>query len=139
MKWLEECRFLSRIDVFPIENGRYGQGGHRWKIANRFTWYLVAIYLLLLKGDTPPKMKILSSFTHPQPVWVSFFCWTQRKIFWRMIGTKQLFGTIDLAEKINTMYCKSNVPKFLFVLQNIFLCVQQKKETHTGLQQLEGE
>jgi len=25
------------------------------------------------------------------------------------------------------------------VLQNIFLCVQQKKETYTGLQQLEGE
>jgi len=25
------------------------------------------------------------------------------------------------------------------VLQNIFLCVRLKKETHTGLQQLEGE
>jgi len=25
------------------------------------------------------------------------------------------------------------------VLQNIFLCVLQKKETHTGLQQLEGD
>jgi len=24
-------------------------------------------------------------------------------------------------------------------LQNIFFCVQQKKETHTGLEQLEGE
>jgi len=25
------------------------------------------------------------------------------------------------------------------ILQNIFFCVQQKKETHTGLKQLEGE
>ncbi len=25
------------------------------------------------------------------------------------------------------------------ILQNIFFCVQQKKETHTGLGQLEGE
>jgi len=25
------------------------------------------------------------------------------------------------------------------IFQNIFLCVQQKKEIHTGLQQLEGE
>jgi len=25
------------------------------------------------------------------------------------------------------------------ILQNIFLCVQQKKETHTGLQQVEDE
>jgi len=33
------------------------------------------------------KWKIMSSFTHPQVVSnLSFFCWTQRKIFWRMIG-----------------------------------------------------
>ncbi len=25
------------------------------------------------------------------------------------------------------------------ILQNIFLCVQQKKETHTDLKQMEGE
>ncbi len=25
------------------------------------------------------------------------------------------------------------------ILQNIFFCVQQKKETHTGLDQVEGE
>ncbi len=44
-------------------------------------------------------MKILSSFTHPQvvhkPVWMSLFCWTQRKIFWRMWETEQFWGTID--------------------------------------------
>jgi len=32
-----------------------------------------------------------------------------------------------------------NGAKVPIVLQNIFLCVQQKKETHTGLQQLEDE
>jgi len=53
-----------------------------------------------------------------------------------MIGTKQLFGTIDFHSK-NTM--EINGAKVPIVLQNIFLCVQQKKETHTGLQQLEGE
>ncbi len=25
------------------------------------------------------------------------------------------------------------------IIQNIFFCVQQKKETHTGLEQVEGE
>jgi len=30
-----------------------------------------------------------------------------------------------------------NGVKVPIVLQNIFLCVQQKKETHTGLQQLD--
>ncbi len=52
-----------------------------------------------LKGIVHPKMKILSSFTHPQVVpkvvWMSLFCWTQRKIFWRMWETEQFWGTID--------------------------------------------
>jgi len=37
----------------------------------------------------------------------------------------------------NTMEV-NNAPQ-LFGLQNISLCVQQKKENHTGLQQPEGE
>jgi len=47
------------------------------------------------------------------------------------------FGTIDF-HSIFFFYYGSQwyVP---IVLQNIFLCVQQKKETYTGLQQLEGE
>jgi len=40
-------------------------------------------------------------------------------------------------EKKNTM--EVNGAKVLIVLQNIFLCVQQMKKTHTGLRQLEGE
>jgi len=50
------------------------------------------------------------------------------------------FGTIDFHSifffLISTMEVKgAKVP----IVQNIFLCVQQKKETHTGSQQLEGE
>ncbi len=30
-----------------------------------------------------------------KPVWMSLFCWTQRKIFWRMWETEQFWGTID--------------------------------------------
>jgi len=40
-----------------------------------------------VKGLVHPKMKILSSFSHPQVVpnlCVYLFCWTQRKIFGRM-------------------------------------------------------
>jgi len=49
-----------------------------------------------------------------------------------------LFGTIDFhRRRKNTI--EVNDDKAPVVLQNIFLCVQQKKETHTGLQQLEGE
>ncbi len=51
-------------------------------------------------------MKILLSFTHPEvvPVWVSFSCWTQKKILWRILVAKQLTVSIDLySMKKNTM------------------------------------
>jgi len=44
-------------------------------------------------------MKIRSSFTHPEGVSklyeFYFFCWTQKKIFWRMLVTKQFLVPID--------------------------------------------
>jgi len=52
------------------------------------------------------------------------------------------FGTIDLHSIFHIfLLWKSMVPNCLIpiILQNIFLCVQQKKETHTGLQQLKDE
>jgi len=62
----------------------------------------------MFKRILNPKMKITLIIYSPsscyKPVWVSFFCWGQRKIFWRTIGTKQLFGTIDLhSSNKNTM------------------------------------
>jgi len=32
---------------------------------------------------------IYSPSTGFKPVWISIFCWTQRKIFWRMSITRQ--------------------------------------------------
>jgi len=68
--------------------------------------------------------------------------------FFLLLNTKQdvlktdwNFGTIDF-HSIFFFSMKSMVPNNCFapiVLQNIFICVQQKKETHTGLKQLEGE
>jgi len=40
-------------------------------------------------------MKILSSFTHPQVVANLYEFLFSAEIFWRTIGTKHLFGTID--------------------------------------------
>ncbi len=74
---------------------------------------------------------ISSHSTCSKPVWAPFFCWTWKKIFWR---TKQLLIPIiiPILWKSKTTYnCL-----FTNILQNIFFCVQQKKETHTGLKQL---
>ncbi len=38
---------------------------------------------------------IYSSSSCSKPVWMSLFCRTQRKIFWRMWETEQFWGTID--------------------------------------------
>ncbi len=57
--------------------------------------------LASLKWIVNAKINILSPFTHPRhskPVWVSFLCWTQNKIFWR---TKQLLVPIDFSREIN--------------------------------------
>ncbi len=51
--------------------------------------------LIPFKEIVHPKMKNLSSFTHPQAVpnlFLSFSCWV-KKIFWRMLLTKQLTST----------------------------------------------
>ncbi len=69
-----------------------------------FNVFIILVYFTLrhliksLKGIVHPKMKILS-FTHSQvvsnPVWMSLFCWTQRKIFWRKFVIRLFWGTID--------------------------------------------
>ncbi len=46
------------------------------------------------------------SSSSSKPVWVSFFCWAQRKIFWRMLVTKQVMVAID--------YGKNNMEVKLF-------------------------
>ncbi len=73
-----------------------------------------------------------------KPVWMSLFCWTQRKIYWRMWETEQFWGTIDF----HSIFFPSMVPQNSLVtnfLQNIFLCVQQNKDIQTGFEIIEGE
>jgi len=50
-----------------------------------------------------------------------------------MLVTRQLTVAIDF-KSMGSINCL-----FANILQNIFFCVHQKKETHTGLKQLEGE
>ncbi len=42
---------------------------------------------------------IIYSPSSSKPVWISLFCWTQRKIFWRMWEIELFWGTIDFAPK----------------------------------------
>ncbi len=86
-------------------------------------------------GIVHTKNEILSSVTKPsncsKPVWLSFSCWTKKKIFWRMLVTKQLTVATDFH---STFYCSilwkamATVNSLVTnILQNIFFCAQQKK------------
>jgi len=81
-------------------------------------------------------------FTHPQVVanLYEFLSSAEHKGRYfeeRLEPNSCLAPLTSIVEKNNTM--EVNGAKVPMVLQNIFHCVQQKKETHTGLQQLEGE
>jgi len=76
-------------------------------------------------------MKILSSFTQLQVVLnlYDFLYYTKNK---RRYYEECLFFL--LWKSMGSINCLVTD-----ILQNIFFCVQQKKENHTGLKQLEGE
>jgi len=43
---------------------------------------------MALKGIVHPFI----IYSPSKPIWISFFCWTQKKIFWRIWFTKQLMA-----------------------------------------------
>jgi len=55
--------------------------------------------------------------------------------------TRWLTGAIDFHSRKKILWQSTATVSCLDtnILQNIFFCVQQKKETHTGLEQHEGE
>jgi len=94
-----------------------------------------------VKGILHPKMKILSSFTHSQIVtnmyeFLSSAEHIGRYFEERLEPNSCLVPLTSIVEK-NTM--EVNGTKVPIILQNIFLCVQQKKETLSSWQQLQRE
>ncbi len=100
--------------------------------------------IYLFKGIVHPKILILSSFTHPQvvPNLYEYLCSAEHKErYSEECGKQKFWGTIDFYS-IFFLLWKSMVPQNSLVtnfLQNIFLCVRQNKDIHTGLELLEGE
>jgi len=61
-----------------------------------------------------------------------------------LVTTRQLTVDIDFHSRKTTNYVSQWLPSTVWWLPTffniyIFFCVQQKKETHTGLEHLEGE
>ncbi len=99
-----------------------------------------------LKGQFTQKMKILSSFTHPHvvPNLYECVCSAEHKGRYSEECRKQSSSGAPLTSIVFLflLLWKSMVPQNSLItnfLQNIFLCVQQDKDIHTGLEILEGE
>ncbi len=65
-------------------------------------------FILNLKG-------MVHSLIVPNLCKLLFFCWTQKKIFWRMQVTKQLTVAIDLVF-IQSYILSFNIPKSIFII-----------------------
>ncbi len=70
---------------------------------------------------------IIYSPSISKPVWMSLFCRTQRKIFWRKFVTRLFWGTIDFhsRKKKNTAALSTffRIPSFVFSRTNTFIQV----------------
>ncbi len=115
-----------------------------------FTGFFTAVSVCVcvccaFKGIVHPKMKILSSFTHPQvvPDLYECLCSAEHKGRYSEECGKQSSSGAPLTSIVFFfLLWKSMVSQNSLVtnfLQNIFLCGQQNKEIHTGLELLEGE
>ncbi len=96
-----------------------------------------------LKWKFPQKWKL--SLTWPQviPNLYEFLCYAEHKgRYFEESLYPGCFGTPLTSIVGKKIRWKSMVPQncsVSHILQNIFLCVQQNKDIHTGLEQLEGE
>ncbi len=78
----------------------------------QFWCYVFMLWPISLKVIVHPKMMI------------SFLCWTQKKIFWRMLLIKQLMVPIDF-HRISFPIIEVNGDQQLLVLQKIFFCEER--------------
>ncbi len=85
--------------------------------------------LISIKCVVHPKLKIISFFTPSscyKPAFIYFFCWTQKKIFWRIRVTEHLLVPIDfhrrkiLWKSMGTINCLVTHTVLFFV---VFFCI----------------
>ncbi len=99
--------------AFKLPTQRQMTRRYKFRQAGFEVLVLVVRWKGLLNGVTLESMQLdlfwIFSLWWPilikgKPVWMSLFCWTQRKIFWRKFVTRLFWGTIDFhSREKNTM------------------------------------
>ncbi len=99
-------------------------------------WGMRIVNLAKFKGIVPQKWKFCHHLLILKLFWICslFLLLSTKKIIWRILVTKQLTVAIEFDSMEKKYYVKVNGYHLVTtVLQNNLFCVQQKKETHTGL------
>ncbi len=77
---------------------------------------------------------VYSPSSSSKPAWMCLFCWTQRKIFWRMWETEQFWGTIDFHSIFFPDIWKSILPQKQpgYKLYSKYLPLCSTEQTHSN-------
>ncbi len=107
---------------------------HIFNIKLIFNWYQYILHPL--KRDSSPKNEnsviIYSSSSSSKPAWISLFCWTQRKIFWRKFITRLLWWTIDFhSRKKHTMEVNGAPELLCFPHSSEYLPLSSAEQRHS--------
>ncbi len=86
--------------------------------------------------DSSPKngnsVIIYSPTSSSKPVWMTLFCWTQNRIFWRKFVTRLFWGTIDFySRKKNTMEVNSAPELLCFSHSSEYLPLCSAEQRHS--------
>ncbi len=132
------CRAHQRVQISTLKHSRLWH----FQLLSTCDKYRLPKHF---KGIVHSKIKILSLFTHPQvvPNLYECLCSAENEGRYSEECEKQSSSGAPLTSIVFfVLLWKSMVPQNSLVtnfLQNIFLCVWQNKDIHTGLELLEGE
>ncbi len=109
-------------NVLPCQHERVSSrvDNYRQNTSASFTDSLIHSTFKAMKNEN--SVIIYSPSSSSKPVWMSLFCWTQRKILWRMRETEQFWCTIDYHSIYFSYYGSQWCPKNSLVTNFLPLC-----------------
>ncbi len=117
-------------NVLPCRHERVSSrvDNYRQNTSASFTDSLIHSTFKGMKNEN--SVIIYSPSSSSKRVWMSLFCWTQRKILWRMWETEQFWCTIDYHSIYFSYYGSQWCPKNSLVTNFLPLCSAEQRHSY---------